>query len=84
MSEQVVFEHSRAGRRAHAQSPAQAADFGKIPDALRRQDKPGLPELSELEVVRHYTRLSQQNFSIANGRSAEIISITSRGWALAC
>ena len=64
MSEQVVFEHSRAGRRAHAQSPAQAADFGKIPDALRRQDKPGLPELSELEVVRHYTRLSQQNFSI--------------------
>ena len=64
MSEQVVFEHSRAGRRAHAQSPAQAADFGKIPEALRRQDKPGLPELSELEVVRHYTRLSQQNFSI--------------------
>ena len=64
MSEQVVFEHSRTGRRAHAQSPAQAADFGKIPASMRRQDKPGLPELSELEVVRHYTRLSQKNFSI--------------------
>ena len=64
MTEAVIFEHSRAGRRAHAQSPAQPADFGAIPEKLRRMSSPGLPELSELEVVRHYTRLSQQNFSI--------------------
>ena len=64
MTEAVIFEHSRAGRRAHAQSPAQPADFGAIPEQLRRKSSSGLPELSELEVVRHYTRLSQQNFSI--------------------
>ena len=35
-----------------------------IPDALLRTDKPRLPEASELQTVRHYTRLSQMNFSI--------------------
>lgn len=34
---------------------------------LGRDDKPNLPELSELEVLRHYTRLSQMNYSIQTG-----------------
>ena len=63
MGEQLIFERSRGGRRAFAQAPIDApADA--IPAALRRSDKPILPEVSELQVVRHYTRLSQQNFSI--------------------
>ncbi|MGA9840337.1 MAG: aminomethyl-transferring glycine dehydrogenase subunit GcvPB [Thermoplasmata archaeon] len=35
-----------------------------IPDRLRRKEAVRWPELSELEVVRHYTRLSQMNFGI--------------------
>lgn len=35
-----------------------------LPANLLRRGKPLLPEVSELEVVRHYTRLSQRNFSI--------------------
>jgi glycine dehydrogenase subunit 2 len=38
-----------------------------IPDALRRREKPPLPELSELQVLRHFNRLSQMNFSIETG-----------------
>ena len=36
----------------------------KIPAALRRETPAELPEVSELEVVRHYTNLSRKNFSI--------------------
>ncbi len=35
-----------------------------IPVSLKRSVPPPLPEVSELQVVRHYTRLSQRNFSI--------------------
>lgn len=68
MSEPLIFEHSRAGRRADAQSPTRTATaqgaFETIPEALRRVDPALLPEVSELATVRHYTRLSRQNFSI--------------------
>ncbi len=35
-----------------------------VPESLRRKEGLRWPELSELEVVRHYTRLSQMNFGI--------------------
>ena len=35
-----------------------------IPEALLREEIPGFPELGELEVLRHFTRLSQRNFAI--------------------
>ncbi|MDH3336641.1 MAG: aminomethyl-transferring glycine dehydrogenase subunit GcvPB, partial [Gammaproteobacteria bacterium] len=59
----LIFEKSRQGRRAFAQAPAAMADVD-WPEHLLRQDRPRLPEASELQVVRHYTRLSQKNFSI--------------------
>ncbi len=59
----LIFEKSRQGRRAFAQAPITAADVD-WPDHLLRKDRAGLPEASELQVVRHYTRLSQKNFSI--------------------
>jgi len=60
----LIFEHSRAGRRAYGQAPKALADITGIPEALRRKRRPLLPEVSELQAVRHYTRLSQKNFSI--------------------
>jgi glycine dehydrogenase subunit 2 len=63
MLEKLIFEHSAPGRSAAAQYPLEAA-APAIPDSLRRRRPPVLPEVSELQAVRHFTRLSQLNFSI--------------------
>ncbi len=63
IADKLIFEKSRAGRRAFAQAPDTDVDID-IPEALLRSDVPNLPEASELQVVRHFTRLSQKNFSI--------------------
>lgn len=60
----LIYEQSQAGRRATAQAPKVMADMAGIPAEFRRKDVPGLPEVSEMQAVRHYTRLSQKNFSI--------------------
>ncbi len=61
----LIFEQSRPGRRARAQAPAGAATgYGELPAGQLRRSRPLLPEASEMQVVRHYTRLSQKNFSI--------------------
>src|SRR5262245_2271977 len=61
--EKVIFEHSRRGRTATAQMPAPSKPSG-LPKQLLRKTPPVLPEVSELQTVRHFTRLSQLNFSI--------------------
>ena len=60
----LIFEQSRQGRRAQAQSPGRAAEVTDIPENLLRNAPPLMPEVSEMQAVRHYTRLSQKNFSI--------------------
>ncbi len=64
--EAVIFEYSRPGRGATDQWPQEpaAGSSADLPQALRRTRPPLLPEVSELEAVRHFTRLSQLNFSI--------------------
>lgn len=64
MTEKLIFERSSPGRSATAQQPSQAVNVERIPAALRRLAPPSLPEVSELQAVRHYTRLSRLNFSI--------------------
>jgi glycine dehydrogenase subunit 2 len=44
--------------------PRQRHDLADIPKGLLRKERPPLPEVSELQVVRHYTNLSRRNFSI--------------------
>ena len=60
----LIFEHTTQGRKNTVQAPVVNAEVTDIPDELRRKTPAPLPELSELQVVRHYTRLSQKNFSI--------------------
>lgn len=67
MAEPYVFDVSTPGRRgvrlpASDVPDASLADL--IPAEQRRASPPAFPELSELDVVRHFTRLSQQNFGI--------------------
>jgi glycine dehydrogenase subunit 2 len=68
--EPLLFESSRPGRRGARIDPpgVPAADPAALLGAeLVRRDLEGMPELSELDVVRHFTRLSQWNFSIDTG-----------------
>ncbi len=60
----LIQEQSRAGRRSVAQAPLQSEAAADIPASFLRKAPPALPEVSEMQTVRHYTRLSQKNFSI--------------------
>lgn len=60
----LIFEYSRPGRCNAAQSPGSTQAYADIPERFRRKQPPLLPAVSELDAVRHYTRLSQKNFSI--------------------
>ncbi len=60
----LIFEYSRAGRQATAQAPKISNSKFPIPQSFQRSTPPRLPSCSELQVVRHYTRLSLRNFSI--------------------
>jgi glycine cleavage system P protein (glycine dehydrogenase) subunit 2 len=64
LREPLIFELSKAGRGAGTQFPPRVAGSAQVPANLRRQTPAKLPEVSELQAVRHYTRLSQMNFSI--------------------
>ena len=63
----TLFELGKRGRGGGKipHPPKDALD--RIPAAALRATPPGLPELSELEVVRHYTNLSQLNYSVDTG-----------------
>ena len=60
----LIFKKSQKNRRTLAHAINNKNDANDIPMDLLRRGMPNLPELSELEVVRHFTRLSTQNFSI--------------------
>jgi glycine dehydrogenase subunit 2 len=59
----LIFEHSQPGRRAITLAPLTTPTCD-IPQEYLRTKPAGLPEVSELQAVRHYTQLSQKNFSI--------------------
>jgi glycine dehydrogenase subunit 2 len=59
-----VFEKSVAGRQGIDPGAAKEGSINSIPAAYRRGNPAKLPELSELDVIRHYTGLSRLNFSV--------------------
>ena len=62
---QTIFDIGAPGRRAGAQQPTAGA-VDDLPAQCLRAAPPELPEVSELQVVRHYTNLSARNFAIDN------------------
>ena len=68
--EPLIFESSSAGRTGYRIPEDDITDLDTeyLPsNEMLRSDIPGMPELSELDVVRHYTRLSSWNYSIDHG-----------------
>ena len=59
----LIFEQSQPGRTAAAQL-AGAVAAPSMPERFLRDTPVGLPEVSELQAVRHYTQLSRKNFCI--------------------
>jgi glycine dehydrogenase subunit 2 len=60
---QLIYEKSRPGRRAIALDALDVPEAALPPELCRAEAAP-LPEVSELDVVRHFTLLSQRNFGI--------------------
>src|SRR5207244_5587348 len=65
--DRLVFELSSPGRVAvslpESDVPVEPA-LAAVPEKYRRRQPAALPEVSELDVVRHYSRLSQMNYGI--------------------
>lgn len=61
---QSLFEESIPGQRAVRFPKAKIHPSQKLPKNNLRSQPPKLPELTELEVVRHFTKASQMNFSV--------------------
>ena len=59
----LIFDKSVKGRNVNTLLNKVSSDMFISKDDLR-MDQPLLPNVSELEVVRHYTKLSQKNYSI--------------------
>jgi glycine dehydrogenase subunit 2 len=65
--DRLIFELSSPGRSAWSLPEPDvdvASARARLPAAALRQTPPALPEVSELDVVRHYTRLSRLNYGV--------------------
>ena len=61
---QMIYEKSRPGRRGAGLPASDVPPAPTLPDNLLRKEALPLPEVSELDVVRHFTNLSRRNFSV--------------------
>ena len=64
--DKLIFNLSKEGRKGYHIKTNPFPEVS-LPTALTRGQKANLPEASELDVVRHYTNVSQKNFGIENG-----------------
>ena len=68
--DKLIFDHSRPGRRGFSlpeERIAGATGIDTLPESLLRKTAPGLPEVDEPTVVRHYTNSSTNNFGVDTG-----------------
>ncbi|CAH1225481.1 putative glycine dehydrogenase (decarboxylating) subunit 2 [Paenibacillus allorhizoplanae] len=66
----LIFEMSHPGRVAYSLPESDVPDVNideLLPAKFRRQLEPDLPEVYEVDVIRHYTALSRRNFGVDNG-----------------
>ncbi|ULL17994.1 glycine dehydrogenase subunit 2 [Paenibacillus sp. H1-7] len=66
----LIFELSKPGRVAYSLPDCdvpEADPAGLIPSHLIRSEPAALPEVYEVDVIRHYTELSRRNFGVDNG-----------------
>ena len=66
--DKLIFDLSKEGRKGYS-LPANRweSSLSELPQGLRRSKTAQLPQVSEQDVVRHYTNLSQMNFGVDSG-----------------
>lgn len=67
--DKLIFELSKKGRMGYSlpENKLPEYSFKAMPATLQRAIETGLPEVSEPEVVRHYTNISNRNFGLDTG-----------------
>lgn len=66
--DKLIFELSKQGRTGYSlPKSALPLSANTIDEKFLRKESPKLPEVSEIDVVRHYTNLSQMNFGVDTG-----------------
>ncbi len=68
-NEGLIFEKSSPGKKAYKLPPLDVPqiDAAKLLGSAERQDLGNMPEVSEFEIIRHFTRLSTWNYAIDLG-----------------
>jgi glycine dehydrogenase subunit 2 len=66
LNEKLLFEHSTPGRKGYS-LPKLDVPAAELQSDLCRDEINGFPELSEVDVVRHFTRLSTWNYGVDSG-----------------
>jgi len=66
LDEKLIFEHSDPGRKGYS-LPELDVPKAALPSSLVRDEVSGFPEVSEVDVVRHFTRLSTWNYGVDSG-----------------
>lgn len=68
--DKLIFELSKEGRVGYSLPKKEIDGYCMccgLPDNLKRETTPELPEVTEFDVVRHYTNLSNKNFGVDTG-----------------
>lgn len=60
----MIFEKSTPGRHGVRLPASDVPTAAALPENLRRAEAAALPEVSELDLVRHFTNLSRRNYSV--------------------
>ena len=63
--DKLIFDLSKQGRQGYSlPSREWKSSLSELSSGLLRSKAPALPQVSELDLVRHYTNLSQMNFGV--------------------
>ena len=67
--DKLIFEISKEGRTGYSLPKNELSQYAlsALPESLQRTTKAELPEVTEFDVVRHYTNLSNKNFGVDTG-----------------
>lgn len=60
----LIFDKGRSGRRAYRAPACDVPMDSAVPAAMRRSAPARLPEVTELDAIRHFTNLSRKNFGV--------------------
>ncbi|MDO4568279.1 MAG: aminomethyl-transferring glycine dehydrogenase subunit GcvPB [Clostridia bacterium] len=64
----LIFERSKAGRRGCDLPALDVPELCElVPEGMRAERRLNLPEIAEVDLVRHYTNLSRRNYGVDNG-----------------